>query len=111
MVKRRRSTRSRMLKPGFKKCLISKLRGSKIRTAKQARRAFSMAAKKCRKAATVKTKKAIKGKKCKYGHRKGSTKCLKRPRGRKGTRRKTGKRHCKYGHRKGTKRCRKTPRR
>ena len=100
MVKRRRSTRSRKLAPGFKRCLISKLRGSKIKTAKQARRAFSMAAKKCRKAASAKATK-----KCKYGHRKGSTKCLKKPRGRKGTRRKTGKRNCKYGVNKKTHRC------
>ncbi|HPE06209.1 MAG TPA: hypothetical protein PLW50_00655 [Smithellaceae bacterium] len=102
MVKRaRRSTR---VKPGFKKCLISKLRGAKIKTAKQARKAFSVATKKCRKVAAKKMKK------CKYGHRKGSSMCLKRPRT--GKRKAKGaKRHCKYGHRKGTKRCRKTPKR
>ena len=108
MVKRRRKM-SRRVKPGFKKCLISKLRGAKIKTAKQARKAFSIATKKCRKVAV---KKAKKMKKCKYGHRKGSAKCLKRPRTSKRKGRKAaGKRHCKHGHLKGSKRCRKTPKR
>lgn len=98
MVKRR------VMKPGFKKCLITKLRGSKIKTAKQARKAFSVASKKCRKIATAKPKgKRAKGKKCKYGHRKNSTKCLKKPRGKKAA--KGRKIKCKFGRNKKTHRC------
>ena len=98
MVKRRTG-----MKPGFKKCLISKLRGSKIKTAKQARKAFSVASKKCRKVATTRKTTARKGKKCKYGHRKNSTRCLKKPRGKKAA--KGTKRKCKFGRNKSTKRC------
>jgi hypothetical protein len=95
MVKRRTG-----MKPGFKKCLITKLRGSKIKTAKQARKAFSAASKKCRKLGTAKK---VKGKKCKYGHRKNSTKCLKKPRGKKAA--KGRKIKCKFGRNKKTHRC------
>ena len=73
-------------KPGFKKCVISTMRSTKFKTAKQARKAFSKASKKCNKKLAMKGKKTRKGKK-------------------------TTKRHCKYGHRKGSKRCRKTPKR
>ena len=91
----------RKTSPGLKKCLLTKLRGSKIRTAKQARRAFSIAAKKCRKVVVAKAK----GKTCKYGHRKNSTRCLKKPRTPKNGRKKGSKTHCKFGRNKKTHRC------
>jgi hypothetical protein len=50
MVKRRRTSRKpvRGSKAKFKKCIIAKIRGTKITTPLSARKAFSRAAKKCK---------------------------------------------------------------
>lgn len=50
---KRRGHRRRVGKRGYKKCIISKMRGMKFRTPKAARKAFSRASKKCRKVLKV----------------------------------------------------------
>jgi hypothetical protein len=85
MVKRRKtSTKRRVVKGtrGYKKCIVNTIRRIKFTTPKAARKAFTRAAKICRKKLAGKA-----------------------------TPKKTGKRRCKYGKIKGGKRCRKTPRR
>jgi len=48
MVRRRKKAVKRGSKTKFKKCIIAKIRGTKISTPKMAQRAFSAAAKKCK---------------------------------------------------------------
>jgi hypothetical protein len=71
---------------GYKRCIVAVIRRTKFKTPKAARKAFSKAAKVCRKKMT------------------GETTAGRRRKGRK-----TAKRKCKYGRIKGGKRCRKTP--
>jgi hypothetical protein len=48
MVRRRKKAVKRGSKTKFKKCIIAKIRGTKISTPKAAQRAFNAAAKKCK---------------------------------------------------------------
>lgn len=90
MVRRTSRRKHRVVKrgrAGYKKCVLGVMRRTKFKTAKQARKAFGKASKKCRakvlkKAPKRKGRKPAKkhARKCKYGHRKGSKRCRKTPR-------------------------------